>query len=169
MMGNEHEFTGRWITNGEFADLAPRNVFFKQLERVALSCAEHRDRHILFRRAFALEKKPARAVLYITADDYYKLYVNGTFVAQGPAPAYHFRYGYNVVDMTPYLHEGDNLLAVHTLYQGLINRVWQSGDLRHGLLLDLVADGDLLLCSDPSFKVRAHTGYRETGVVGYQT
>ena len=36
---------------------------------------------------------------------------------------------------------GENTIAVHTYYQGLINRVWISGDGRHGLLLDLVVDG----------------------------
>ena len=67
----------------------------------------------------------------------YKLYVNGKFAGQGPAPAYHFRYNYNVIDLTPFLQKGENVIAVHTLYQGLINRVWQSGDGRHGLLLEL--------------------------------
>ena len=31
-----HVFTGRWITDGEFAALAPRNVFHKQLQPVDL-------------------------------------------------------------------------------------------------------------------------------------
>ena len=67
-----HVFTGRWITDGEFAALAPRNVFHKQLQPVDLPCDEHRDRHILFRRRFTLERAPEKALLFITADDYYK-------------------------------------------------------------------------------------------------
>lgn len=58
---------------------------------------------------------------------------------------------------------------MHTLYQGLINRVWQSGDNRHGLILDLTIDGETVISSDESFKTSPHTGYREMGVVGYQT
>ncbi|MBO5653412.1 MAG: family 78 glycoside hydrolase catalytic domain, partial [Clostridia bacterium] len=73
------------------------------------------------------------------------------------------------IDLTPYLREGENLIAVHTLYQGLINRVWQSGDLRHGLLLDLVVDGETVVASDESFKTTPHTAYREVGTVGYAT
>ena len=165
----EHNFYGKWITDGEFAALEPRNVFHKQLDIVDLPCDQHRNRHILFRRKFTIDKKPTEAQVYITADDYYKLYVNGKFVCQGPAPSYHFNYNYNTVDITDYLSEGDNTVAVHTLYQGLINRVWQSGDNRHGLLMDIIADGECVLKSDESFKTAVHSGYEEMGVVGYQT
>ena len=72
-----HDFKGKWITDGEFFDLAPRNVFFKQLERIKLPCEEHRNRHILFRKKVILATAPEKATMYITADDYYKLYING--------------------------------------------------------------------------------------------
>ncbi len=165
----EHIFRGTWITDAEFAALEPRNVFHRQLEKVSLPCNEHRNRHILFRRTFELSAVPSAATVYITADDYYKLYINGTFVTQGPAPAYHFHYGYNTVDVTAYLRPGKNTVAVHTLYQGLINRVWVSGDNRHGLLLDLDCDGVTVLSSDEAFLTHPHTGYTETGTVGYAT
>lgn len=158
-----HVFRGCWITDGEFASLRPRPVFHRQLEPLALDCTAHRDRHILFRRSFRLDRRPERACLFITADDYFKVYLNGRFVCQGPAPAYPQRLGYLEVDVTSFLRPGRNVLAVHTLYQGLINRVWVSGDLQHGLLCDLEADGALLLCSDASFLTHPHTGYRESG------
>lgn len=162
-------FSGKWITTEEFADLKPRNVYFRQLERKYLSCTEHRNRHILFRKRFVLQQKPKKALLYVTADDYYKLYVNGQFVTQGPSPAYPTCYNYNTVDITAYLSDGDNLLAFHTLYQGLINRVWVSGDQMHGMLCDLVADGVTVVQSDDTFRVRLHSGYKEAGTVGYDT
>ena len=164
-----HAFTGKWITDEEFFRLPPRSVFHRQLDEVDLPCDEHRDRHILFRKTFVLSALPEKATVYCSADDYYKLYINGRFVAQGPAPSYHFRYNYNVVEVGAFLREGENLIAVHTLYQGLINRVWQSGDNRHGLILDLVADGRTLVKSDESFLTRRHSGYEETGICGYQT
>ena len=163
-----HKFSGKWITTEEFAALAPRNVFHKQLDKVDLPCDAHRNRHILFRKQFAWDGC-GKVMLYISADDYYKLYINGQFAGQGPAPSYHFQYNYNVLDVTEYLCEGENTLAVHTLYQGLINRVWQSGDQRHGLILDLMQDDRLLLCSDESFKAANHTAYTEMGTCGYDT
>ena len=164
-----HEFTGRWITDETFAGLPPRNVFHRQLEPGVPPCPERQNRHILFRRAFTLQRLPERALLHITADDYYKLYINGSFAGQGPAPAYPDRYGYNCVDLTPYLRTGQNVLAVHTLYQGLVNRVWVSGDDRHGLLCDLELDGKVLFGSDTRFLTHPHTGYSVQGVVGYDT
>ncbi len=163
-----YQFTGKWITDSEFFELAPRNVFHKELEYVDLPCDEHRNRHILFRKKFNIEKV-SEAKIYISADDYYKLYINGVFAGQGPAPSYHFQYNYNEIDISDYLKPGENVIAVHTLYQGLINRVWQSGDNRHGLILDLVADGKLVLSSDESFKTKPHSAYTEMGTVGYQT
>jgi len=164
-----HMFEGKWISNRMMAELTPRNIFHRQLQPLPLDCSKHRNQHILFRKSFVLVSRPSKAKLYISADDYYKLYVNGRFVAQGPSPSYHFQYNYNEVDVTDYLQEGENLLAVHTLYQGLINRVWQSGDQRHGLLCDLIADGITLLSSDESFLVSEHTGYAEIGTCGYDT
>ena len=61
------------------------------------------------------------------------------------------------------------MIALHTLYQGLINRVWQSGDLRHGMICDLVLDGETVMFSDESFLTACHTGYCETGICGYDT
>lgn len=164
-----HKFSGKWITDGEFYNLAPRNVFHKQFDKKDLPCVEHRNRHILFRKKFNLGKLPENATVYISADDYYKLYINGCFVAQGPAPSYHFDYNYNVIDVTKFLREGDNTLAVHTLYQGLINRVWVSGDNRHGLILDIECDGKIAVASDESFLTKHHSAFSEMGTVGYET
>ena len=163
-----HTFKGKWITDREFYQLPPRNVFFRQLKREKLDCSEHRNRHILFRKTVSCASFQ-KALVYISADDYYKLYINGHFVTQGPTPSYHWQYNYNAIDVTAYLKPGRNVIAVHTLYQGLINRTWQSGDQRHGLIMDLEVDGEILACSDETFKTAVHSGYRETGTCGYST
>lgn len=165
----EHKFQGKWISNETFANLRARNVFHRQLEKVSLDCSEHRNQHVLFRKSFHIDRDFSSAKIYISADDYYKLYINGRFIAQGPSPSYHFQYNYNEIDISEFLVCGDNLIAVHTLYQGLINRVWQSGDLRHGLICDIAVDHSVVLSSDESFKVREHSGYSEMGMCGYET
>ena len=164
-----HTFVGKWITDGEFSELAPRNVFHREKDKLSLDCSEHRDRHILFRARATIDKLPTRAELFITADDFYKLYVNGRFVTFGPASSYHSSYNYNTVDVSDYLVTGENVIAIHTLYHGMINRVFQSGDNRHGLIFDLVLDGKTVLVSDESVLTARHTGYTETGTVGYNT
>ncbi|MEL7604263.1 MAG: family 78 glycoside hydrolase catalytic domain, partial [Bacillota bacterium] len=164
---HSRDFQGQWITNALFRDAEPIHVFHRQLDKVTLP-ETPQNQHILFRKTFELDR-PKQAAVFITADDFYKLYVNGAYVTEGPCPGYPFHYYYNEVDITPYLRKGRNCIAVHTYYQGLINRVWVSGDMRHGLLLDLVCDGRTILQSDETFRCQTHTGYQAMGIVGYKT
>ena len=46
--------------------------------------------------------------------------------------------------MTELVHPGENRLEFHVYYQGLINRVWNSGDLRMGMICDVLADGQCI-------------------------
>ena len=164
-MNVERKFKGKWITSREFAELEPVNVFHRQLDKKAIVSHGRQNAHLLFRRRFAA--KGGRATVYISADDYYKLWVNGKFVAQGPAPGYPFHYYYNKIEVE--LCEGENVIAVHTLYQGLINRVWVSGDDRHGLIADVEQDGEVILSTDEDFLCADHTGFEAMDTVGYRT
>ena len=170
-MTTEHIFQGKWITSARFAALEKRNVFHRQLApAVPPESPELQNRHVLFRRKFTLTAEQTKsAKIYISADDYYKLYVNGRFVGQGPTAGYDFHYFYNEMDLSDYLQPGENTLAVHTYYQGLLNRVWVSGDHQHGLILDVVADGKTIVASDESFLQHEHTAYSSCGLVGYDT
>lgn len=165
-----HSFAGQWITTPEMAALPVYNVFHRQLDKSSPKNQHDKiqNRHILFRRKFTCESTQ-NAILRISADDYYKLYINGQFVQQGPTTAYTFRYFYNKIDVTKYLHEGENTIAIHTYYQGLINRVWVSGDNRHGLILDLTVNGKTILKSDESFLFAEHTAFQPCGIAGYLT
>lgn len=160
----------QFICHPDFENLVPVNVFHKEHsgERCANSPEEFQNRHILFRKKFTLKKR-GEAVLKITADDYYKLYVNGRFVTQGPAPCYPHAYYFNEIDITDYLTNGENTVAVHSFYQGLINRVWVSGDLRQMLWLSLDVDGETVLVSDENWLCRKHTAYTALHTVGYDT
>jgi len=161
--------TPQFICHPDFAQAAPLHVYHKEQTKIAFEAAPpYRNRHVLFRRKKTLPKTSS-AILRITADDYYKLYVNGRFVAQGPSPSYPSFYYYNEIDVTDYLREGENTFAVHTYYQGLINRVWVSGDRRQMLWCSLLIDGEEVLVSDTEWLCHDHTGYTECGIIGYDT
>ncbi|MGI6654073.1 MAG: family 78 glycoside hydrolase catalytic domain [Christensenellales bacterium] len=162
-------WNAKWITDHRFAELQPMNVFHKELQPLSWKPdPKLENSHLLFRRSFNATKG-MRATLYISADDYYKLYINGQFVDQGPAPGNPQHYYYNTIDISHFLRTGRNVIAVHTYYQGVINRVWVSGDQRHGLIAELVLNGITALGTDESWKVAPHTGYRSLGMVGYKT
>ena len=164
----QRDFRGKWITAKTFCGLKPVNVFHRQLEEADIHSVAPQNAHILFRRRFEA-REGLETYIYISADDYYKLYINGDFVCQGPAPGYPFHYYYNKVDITNHIREGSNLIAVHTYYQGLINRVWVSGDDRHGLILDVEQGGEIIVSSDENFRCIVHSGFESMGTAGYDT
>ena len=118
----------KFISHPDFCSVEPINVYHREIgedgiyfptkeEEGSVSLlhpADMRNKHIIFRKKAELTEFK-KATLKITADDYYKLYVNGRFVAQGPAPSYHFRYCYNEIDLSAYLVEGENVNLVAEL------------------------------------------------------
>jgi len=96
------------------------------------------DVFVYFRKTFYLTNKPTSALLRITADDDYWLYVNGVFVGSdsfyfGNASEGHWKIAERY-DVTQLLNEGKNVIAV---------RVYDWG-LYEGLLLDCTMEGTKL-------------------------
>ena len=160
----------KFICHKDFENSPPIDVFHKEFssKQVQPHAEELRNRHTLFRKKVTL-KKAEKAILKITADDYFKLYINGTYVTQGPPPSYPSCYYFMEVDVTPFLKNGVNTFAVHTYYQGLINRVWVSGDARSMFWCELSLDGHIALVSDESWLTATHTGFSSCGTFGYET
>jgi hypothetical protein len=94
----EQEFRGKWIQT---------------------SCWTAEDaaqaRLVCFRGCHSLRTKPESFPLRITAAGRYKLYVNGAFVECGPAKGDGNAWYYDAVDLAPWLHEGENVIAVSLL------------------------------------------------------
>ena len=166
-------FTGKWICDPRFSDLQPRNMYHREAER-----KQHRydhpkellNLHTLFRKEFTLSKKPGRYLLRIASDDYGKIKINGSFVGQGPTTGYLDACHYNVFDITDKLHDGVNVIENHVYYQGHTNHVWFSGDLRMGMIADLIApDGSVLLCTDESWEYAPILNFVDDRMVGYET
>lgn len=125
------KFEPEWYTIQEFAKIVPWNPYHKEQEHGKKTGFGIKNLHVLARGEIDIKvntKKKFQVTLRITADDYYKAYINGSFVGQGPAPAYPEAYYYNRIDITPFVRPGKNIVAVHAYYQGLVNRVWNSGD-----------------------------------------
>ena len=125
-------FSPTWYTILEFADAKPRCMYHKEQDEITYDYQEIKNLHVLARADFVIEKIE-NYYLQISADDYYKLYINGQYITCGPAPAYPENYYYNQIAISDYLVEGKNVIAVHLYYQGLLNRVWNSSDGRFGI------------------------------------
>jgi alpha-L-rhamnosidase len=64
-----------------------------------------------FRKSFELPVKPARFIVHVSADNRYRLFVNGTAVGSGPARGDLYNWYFESLDIAPHLKEGRNLIA----------------------------------------------------------
>ena len=120
-----------------------------------------RNKVVLFRRLFHLSTKPSAALLHITADSRYGLFLNGKRLGTGPARAFHFHYEYDTYEITEHLIPGVNLVAVQVQHWGEATFQHQVG--RGGLLLEIedTGNGAILLASDANWRVWHTRAYRQ--------
>ena len=107
---------------------------------------------------WSLKKRPEHAELLITADSRYRLWVNGQAVARGPARCYPHAQRVDRLDLTSHLHEGANLLAVQ-VYQPGYSHFAYVHRANAGLLVLLECDGEPVLVTDSTWRVRRDRSY----------
>lgn len=95
------------------------------------------------------------AKILITADTRYRLYVNGEWVNDGPSRSWPSHFQYDVVDVEPYLREGENAIRIVAKFAGTGTFIYvpqQAGLLAQ---IDVVAeDGTrLTIGSDETWEV----------------
>ncbi len=132
------------------------------------------NQHIYLRKPVKSSARPVKQVLaFVSADDFYKLYLNGELVGMGPCPSFPKEYNYNTIDLTADWKPGEqNMLAVHAFYQGVKNERWVSGDGRRGFILQLeitFADGSKqIIVTDPTWRFKICRVYTGRATLGYQ-
>lgn len=145
-------FNGKWITAHPFIS-SKNNI---------------QNFYMKVKKSFTIKEIP-NATIKITADDYYKLYINGEYVGQGPAPGYDFAYNYNQYDITNFLKIGENIIEAVVYYQGLTNRVWVSSDNKQGLLADIYFDNEFAFGTDESWLYCVDNTFIQSETIGYDT
>ncbi|MCF6193482.1 MAG: alpha-L-rhamnosidase N-terminal domain-containing protein [Kangiellaceae bacterium] len=94
----KHAWTAQWITHPTESTLDARKF--------------------LFRRTFQLTKQPASFIIHLSADNRYRLYVNGQYLIAGPSSGDINHYRYETLDIAKYLKSGDNLISVEVVNFG---------------------------------------------------
>ncbi|MFO7612269.1 MAG: family 78 glycoside hydrolase catalytic domain [Clostridia bacterium] len=159
----------RWIVHGMFADSHPLDIRKKGIlnQENPEHPDEYRNRHTLFRLAF--DSMGKRTILRYSADDIARIYIDGKQIDMGPAPAYHFAFGYIEIDITGYLVPGRNVLCGHLYYQGELNRVSPGGDFRTGFIAEIEAGEEILAFTDENVPCRLTNAYGRGEVIAYRT
>lgn len=105
-----------------------------------------------FRRTFDLAERPDRFLVHVSADNRYRLFVNGVPVATGPARGDPMHWRYETVDIAPHLRSGRNVLAATVWNWGELRPLAQM-TLRTGFLLVAGDKAQALVDSGPGWKV----------------
>jgi alpha-L-rhamnosidase len=81
-------------------------------------------RMVAFRRIVDLDCVPTSAPCRISADSRYLLCINGVEVGRGPVRCQPLRMRHDSYDLTPYLVEGRNVVAITARYYGTAGPTW---------------------------------------------
>lgn len=126
---------------------------------------EPRNSYVYFRKVFQLTAAPQSATVKASADSAYRLYVNGSYVGQGPAKSGAGWMFYDTYDVASLLHKGDNVIAFLAHHVGENTYSYSVG--KPGLLCKIEFDtdeGPKVIPSDESWKVRRADDWTAQGV-----
>lgn len=111
-----------------------------------------------FRKTFTLAAKPSSFIVHVSADNRYKLFVNGRLVSLGPARGDIFHWNFETVDLAPSLQAGSNAVAAV---------VWNYGDMRPeaqisyqtGFIMQANSANEKVINTNKSWKCRRDDSY----------
>jgi hypothetical protein len=136
---DDQDYVGQWIWTSQ--ELPPRNQF------------------VCFRKEFDVSDSPDAAILLITAERFFQLWVNGQWVGQGPALSRPEEKAYDIYDVGKVLKPGKNVIAVVVQFDGDITRHgrWFITHTQGGLWCQLqgeIARKTFLVATDETWTVR---------------
>lgn len=123
-----------------------------------------------FRKSFELENVPSRFIVHASADNRYKLYVNGQFVSLGPTRGDIYNWNFETVDLAPYLRPGKNVLAAVVWNYAEKRPVAQISFHQTGFLLQGNTETEAVVNTDKSWvciKNESYAPWQGGQVLGY--
>lgn len=111
-----------------------------------------------FRKTIELASKPSTFVVHVSADNRYRLFVNGTPVCSGPARGDLTQWYFESVDIAPLLKAGRNVVAAQVWNMGEHAAVAQISN-QTGLIVQGDTDTEKVLNTDKSWKVIQNQAY----------
>jgi len=116
-----------------------------------------------FRKTVDLARLPESYIIHVSADNRYRLFINGTWIGEGPARGdlHHWQFG--SFDLRPYLKTGKNVLAAEVWNMGVYAPVAQISNETAFLVC-----GDNSACKDfntnTGWKVLMDSAYKPTAL-----
>jgi hypothetical protein len=111
-----------------------------------------------FRKTFQLDGRPATFVVHVSADNRYRLWVNGHVVCSGPARGDPGHWNFETVDIAGYLQTGSNTVAAVVWNMGVYAPVAQITN-RTAFVLQGDGKAEQAVNSDRRWKVVRDSAY----------
>jgi alpha-L-rhamnosidase len=112
-----------------------------------------------YRKSIDLANKPSTFKVHISADNRYKLYVNGTLVSLGPARGDTYYWNYETVDLAPYLITGRNIIAALVWNEAQYSPAAQIS-VRTGFILQGTSKTEEILNTNTTWKCFRDAGHQ---------
>lgn len=116
-----------------------------------------------FRKVLDLAAKPKRFAVHVSADNRYRLFVNGVAVSSGPARGDIMNWRYETVDLAPHLKAGRNVLAA-TVWNWGEHRPVAQISLRTAFLVQGETEAEAAADTGAGWKVHWNRAYSFQGV-----
>ena len=121
-----------------------------------------------FRKNFSLNEVPKEFIIHVSADNRYRLYVNGEPVCFGPARGDLMHWRYESIDISAYLKAGENTLAaVVWNFAGL--KPWAQHSLQTAFILQGNTEKERVVDTNPTWKVVKNNAYKPAGAGSEKT
>lgn len=112
----------------------------------------------LFRKSVQFDRVPKQFIVHVSADNRYKLYVNGQYVNNGPARGDLMKWYYETIDLAPYLVEGNNIIGALVWNFSFVRPHAQFSD-RTGFIMQGNTKSEDIINTDKSWLVTKDTAY----------
>jgi alpha-L-rhamnosidase len=145
-----------WSTSGK--ELAPKE--WKALWIWKKGESSGTNLSVIARKRFVLNSPADKAKVFITADNIYELYINGTLVNRGPVRSHPRNQSYDILEVSSLLKEGDNVMVIRALHHGSYGTY--NLPPRPGLLVQMeIQSGNKaeMIISNSSFKINRYDAY----------
>jgi alpha-L-rhamnosidase len=111
-----------------------------------------------FRKTFSLDQQPVKFIVHVTADNRYRLFVNGVTVCSGPARGDLYNWYFETIDIGPYLKKGNNTIAALVWNMGVHAPVAQVSN-QTAFVLQGNGEAEKIINTGDSWKVYKNTAY----------
>jgi len=111
-----------------------------------------------FRKVFTWNGSSAPFTIHVSADNRYRLFVNGKAVSNGPARGDLYNWYFETVDIAPFLKAGENTLAAIVWNMGTLAPVAQVSN-RTAFVLQGDSEAEKAVNTNGSWKVMRDTAY----------